>query len=362
MPARTAFLGAAFAIAAVTAALVFTSSLQHLVRRPRLLGYPWDAAIAADPSNLDRLAASLPRDVVAGSWKGTIFARVRVDGLLISAFVSRGPPASIIEGGVPRAADEIALDPRTIDRLGKNFGDWVSVAGDRGANGAAPHPELHRMRVVGSFAVPRLPFQENENAAQGAAVTPAGYSLVSKDARYDALLVEFRAGVNDIDAVQRLKDATAPLAFAVISTQRVGAVRAVQRISAVPWFLGGVLVFLAVGTLAHTLLITIRLRRKDLAILQTLGFVGRQIRLSVAWFAVAIVAPALALGLPLGIVAGRWGWRLFAQYLAVVPEPIAPAAAVLIVAVAVPTLANVIAAVPAQIAARARPSKVLRTE
>ena len=157
--------------------------------------------------------------------------------------------------------------------------------------------------------------------------------------------------MDPIDGVQRLKEATGGRAFAVISTQRVGAVRGVQRISTAPWFLGGVLGFLAVGTLADALLLTIRRRRRDLAILKTLGFVGGQVRATVAWLAAAIVAPALMLGLPLGIAAGRWGWRLFAKYLAVVPEP-----------VAVVAVAAIIAAAPAQIAARVRPARLLRTE
>ena len=91
-------------------------------------------------------------------------------------------------------------------------------------------------------------------------------------------------------------------------------------------------------------------------------FVGRQVRATVAWLAVTIVAPALVLGLPLGIAAGRWGWRLFARYLAVVPEPIAPAAGTLIIAVAVVAVTTVIAAAPAQLAARVRPARFLRTE
>lgn len=362
VPARTAFLGATFAIAAVTAALVFAASLNHLVRTPRLLGYSWDAAVVADPPHLDDIAVSLPRELVTDTWRGTFFAQLRVDDLRLDVFVSEGPPASIIEGRIPGAPDEVALDPKTLDQLAKGLGDTVSVADTPGANGSASQPVVRRMRIVGSFAVPRLPFQANENAAQGAALTPAGYSSVSKNAELDALYVKFRAGVDRIDGVQQLKEETAGRAFAVVSTQSVGAVRGVQRISAVPWFLGGVLAFLAVGTLAHALLLTIRRRRRDLALLKTLGFVGRQVRFTVAWFAVAIVAPALLLGLPVGILAGRWGWRLFARYLAVVPEPIAPVAGALIIAVAVVAVANIIAAVPAQVAARTRPASVLRAD
>jgi hypothetical protein len=64
----------------------------------------------------------------------------------------------------------------------------------------------------------------------------------------------------------------------------------------------------------------------------------------------------------LGIAAGRLGWRLFARYLAVVPESIAPAAGTLIIAVAVVAVTTVIAAAPAQLAARVRPARFLRTE
>jgi len=134
------------------------------------------------------------------------------------------------------------------------------------------------------------------------------------------------------------------------------------RISAAPWFLAVVLAVLAIGTLAHTLLLTTRHRRKDLAVLKTLGFVGRQVRATVASLAATIVAPALMLGLPLGIAAGRLGWRAFAQYLAVVPESIAPAVGALLIAVAVIAVTALIAAGAAEIAARVQPATVFRTE
>ena len=362
VPVRTAFVGTSFSIAAVTAALVFASSLGHLVQEPRLFGYSWDAAVIAQPGSLDDVADSLPRDLVADSWKGTVFASVHVDDLLLQAFASEGPPPSIIKGRTPQAPDEIALDPKTLDRLHKGLGDTVSVAGTPGVGDQASAPSSRRMRIVGSFAVPRLPFQSDENPGQGAALTPDGLASISGSGDFDAVCIRFRAGVDPIDGVQKLKEATAQDAFAVISTQRVGAVHGVERISAAPWFLAVVLAVLAIGTLAHTLLLTTRHRRRDVAILKTLGFVGRQVRATVGWLAVTIVAPALVLGLPLGIAAGRWGWRVFAQYLAVVPEPIAPAAGTLLIAVAVIAIANVIAAGAAEIAARVRPATVFWTE
>ena len=362
VPVRTAFVGTCLSIAALTAALVFASSLRHLVKEPRLFGYSWDAAVIADPGSLDALADSLPHDLVADTWKGRVFASVRVEGLLLGAFANEGPPPSIITGRSPEGPDEVALDPKTLDRLHKGLNDAVSVTGTPGEDAETSAPMSRRMRIVGSFAVPRLPFQSDENPGQGAAFTADGLSSISGNADNDGIYLTLRAGVDPIDAVQRLKETTADRAFAVISAQQVGAVRGVERIFAAPWFLGGVLAVLAIGTLTHTLLLTTRRRRKELAILKTLGFVPRQVRATVAWIALTIVAPALVIGLPLGIVAGRWGWRMFAEYLAVVPDPVAPVAGALLVAVVAVTVALVVAAGTATTAARFRPATILRTE
>jgi ABC-type lipoprotein release transport system permease subunit len=49
---------------------------------------------------------------------------------------------------------------------------------------------------------------------------------------------------------------------------------------------------LACGTITHTLLTSVRRRRRDLAILKTIGFVGRHVRATVAWQATAIAGAA----------------------------------------------------------------------
>ena len=96
-----------------------------------------------------------------------------------------------------------------------------------------------------------------------------------------------------------------------------------------PVVLSGLLVLLAVGTLAHTLVTATR-RRRDLAILKTLGFVRPQVRGTLAWQATTLAAVALLIGLPTGIAAGRWGWRIFAGQLGVLPDPEVPPLAIFI--------------------------------
>jgi predicted lysophospholipase L1 biosynthesis ABC-type transport system permease subunit len=123
-----------------------------------------------------------------------------------------------------------------------------------------------------------------------------------------------------------------------------------------------VLALMAVGTLAHTLVSSTRRRRRDLAILKTLGFARPQLRGTVAWQATTLLAIALLIGLPTGIAGGRWGWRVFAGQLGVLPDPVVPLAAILLAVPGALVLANLVAALPGRAAARTQPATVLRSE
>jgi ABC-type lipoprotein release transport system permease subunit len=71
---------------------------------------------------------------------------------------------------------------------------------------------------------------------------------------------------------------------------------------------------------------------------------------------------ALAVGIPLGAIAGRWGWRVFVNTLGFVPQPIVPMLAVLLTIPIALLLANAIASIPARAAARTQPAAALRAE
>ena len=138
-------------------------------------------------------------------------------------------------------------------------------------------------------------------------------------------------------------------------------VRDLSGVSGLPLILAFVLMLLASAIIAHTLLTSVRRRRRELAILKTVGFVARQVRATVAWQATAIAGVSLIVGLPLGLVLGRWAWTLFADQDAIAPVPVVSALTLLAVP-AVLVLANVIAAIPARAAGRTRPAEVLRSE
>ena len=81
-----------------------------------------------------------------------------------------------------------------------------------------------------------------------------------------------------------------------------------------------------------------------------------------AWQATALAAAALVIGLPLGVLAGRWAWAVFAGSAGVSAVADVPAPLVLLAVPATLALANLIAAGPGWNAAQGRPASVLRTE
>jgi len=96
------------------------------------------------------------------------------------------------------------------------------------------------------------------------------------------------------------------------------------------------------------------------ALLKVLGFVRRQVLVATCWQAITVVAVGLVIGVPLGIVAGRVVWRLFASNLGAVPVAIIPVGLLFGVCAVIVIGGLVLAAVPAAFAIRVSPAEALR--
>jgi ABC-type lipoprotein release transport system permease subunit len=118
----------------------------------------------------------------------------------------------------------------------------------------------------------------------------------------------------------------------------------------------------AVTALGLTLVASVRRRRRSMAMLRTLGFTGRQLGASVAWQSSVAVVIGLAVGVPLGIVAGRFLWDLFASKIYAVPSSTVPALAIVAIALGALVLGNLVAALPGRLAAHTPAALLLRTE
>lgn len=129
-----------------------------------------------------------------------------------------------------------------------------------------------------------------------------------------------------------------------------------------PLLLGIVVALCGAATLAHLLVASTYRRRSESGLLKALGFVRRQLAAVVFWQAATVAVAGVAVGVPLGLAAGRLIWSAFARYLGVVPVAVLPGWLIVTLAVGVVAAALAIAVIPALTAARSRPAAALRAE
>jgi putative ABC transport system permease protein len=369
VPVRSTVAGVALGLAALLAVLGFGSSLTHFVATPRLYGQDWDLTVKAGPgvdaTSAVKNATTDPN--IAGFTLGG-FAQVNVAGVDVAA-VGLEPRVgstylTLLDGRPARTATEVVLGSTTLGRTGKSIGDRVRVVvGERSAT----------MRVVGRAVFPRFAayqLSDRTGLGVGAAFTVRGIKRVLPEGDASDFvqfgLVSFKPGVDRAAAVARVKrEATvrniaSPHSF--VARLRPSDIVGYESVDRVPLVLAGLLAFLAVASATHALFVTIRRRRRDLAVFKTLGFTRRQVSSSIAWQATTIGLAALLIGIPLGIVLGRVGWTLLAHELGAVAEPIWPVGAALLAVPITLVFVNLLAYFPGRLAARTRPAVVLRSE
>ena len=147
----------------------------------------------------------------------------------------------------------------------------------------------------------------------------------------------------------------------VLTVQRPAEIVNYQSTGGTPEVLAGGLGAGAAIALALALVATVRRRRPDLALLKTLGFTGRQLAGSLASQATVTAIVGIVLGIPLGVVAGRQLWILFAHDINAVPQPAVPAS-IAFVALGALLLAIAVATIPARAAAATPAGISLRQE
>jgi ABC-type lipoprotein release transport system permease subunit len=362
VPVRTTLAGVALGVGALVAALTFGASLTHLLDSPRLYGVTWDLQLTADYDDetfADRAMAALRDDprVEAVGVGSSGSAMVEVDGRRVDAIALDSVDGDLtlptLAGRAPRGPDEVALGSRTARALGVEIGDTVDVA----IPGGQPVP----MRFVGRTVFPSV--GDASRLGEGLVATVAGAEAVSPPdlpVLYE-LFARLAPGA-DPDAVVADLNARAGTKAELQSRGEPSDIVNFGRVEAMPLVLGGILAAIAAATLAHLLLSAVRRRRRDLAILKMLGFVRAQVAATVAWQATTVVIVSLAVAVPLGVALGRWTWTLLADDLGVIARPQVPWLTLAAVVGAALILANAIALVPGQIAARTRPAADLRSE
>lgn len=382
VPIRSTILAVALGIAAVTGSVVVGESLTNLIESPGLAGFTYDALLPSDPPGeskegdlayeaqrmeqlrklpfVERFASGTALNIVIAGADSFMLAFDQT-GDIGYAIIDGRAPTDAIRDGIP----EIALGSATIRRLKLDIGDTIEFGfpshdPDEGDEGPPPEERrlTQRARIVGVVAVPPLPFAVTE-PGEGAMMTIGAVNTFEPDHGGGCCFVAFRDGIALDDAEAALEEA----GFAdVFPRTRRSDLATLERISRLPILLSAIFGIIAAAALTHVLVTAVRRRRRELAVLKTLGFVQRQVRAAIAWQVSTIALLALVIGIPAGIAMGRWGWGLVAAHFAVVPVAVAPLLILVLLGPAALILGNVVAAIPGRIAARTQPAIVLRTE
>jgi len=379
VPVRSALVGTTVAVTAVVAALVFGTSMIGLVSSPHRYGQNWDQELNLGFTGVSsafgaKLIFAVPG--LAGYAAGDK-GQIAVNGKTVPATgisPQRGSGfLTLLAGRAPSGPGEIVLGAQTLRAVHRQVGQTVRVS-IYDIEGAAGRERT--MRIVGEAVFPSFGLEglEATDLGSGALVSASLLSYPTpvtgcsaSETCYSFFLLRYRPGTNLNAAAARLTAAVTAagcplLVCSVVGDQRPGDIQDYAGIRDTPLVLGVVLTLLAVGTLAHVLLTGVRRRRRDLAVLKTLGLTRAQLLRVVSWQASALAGAALAVGLPLGILIGRWSWSLFAGSAGVAPGADVPVLLVLLAIPAVIALANLIAAGPGWAAARLRPAPVFRGE
>ena len=267
------------------------------------------------------------------------------------------PP--LLDGHPPRGRGEIVLGDSTLSQIGRHVGQAVTVWTPAGTT---------TMRIVGRMIVPSIADLFTNGLGEGAWV-PVRYfqRLKAKLAGrpneppffYQLYAVRYAPGVPPARALARLRRDFGATVLRQVPGENIVNLQSVGRF---PLVLAALAACLGAIALSNTMTVFVRRRRRDLAILKALGFSKRQNAATVAWQATSFMLAALALGLPLGVAAGRWAWYLAAAQLESAAPPVIPVLAIALIVPAALLAGNALAALPARAAVRTGPGVVLRQE
>jgi hypothetical protein len=389
VPVRSALFGNALAVAIVVATLTFGSGLTTLVSHPPLYGWNWNYALEGGPVPPQALSL-LRRDRLVAAWSSVGFGDAQVDGQTIPViFTGTHAPVSpaILSGHRIEARNQIVLGAATLAQLRKRVGDTVLVS--YGSPHDAPvYVPPTTLVIVGTATLPAVGGAQTLHTSMGTgALIPAGIEPPAMQKFFSspnptlngpaAVFVRLKNGVTPaagLRSLQRIAKA-GTRAFEALPTnlytgQNVEAlpvqypaeIENYRSIGAMPAFLAAALAIGAVAALGLTLIASVRRRRRDLALLKTLGLTRRQLASCVAWQATIAGAAGILAGIPSGVVLGRWLWILFAHQIYAVPKATVPALSLVYVGLGALVLANLVAALPGRVASRTPAALILRAE
>ena len=372
VPTRATIAGAATAVAVVVAIVVFAASLDRVVDDPRFYGsdYDYDVDFVMDDpdgargvlDDAQRIVEVLTSDPAAAAAAERRVSEIIVNGRPVTSFaLSPGPDAvrpTVADGLAPEAVDEIALGADTMNRLEVDVGDEVEVVAS-GYQG--------RATVVGQAVLPGVGLYTGHDRTAlgtGGVITLEAMGPARTDVS-ETWVVRLEPGADAEEFIARITPRLEELNHGspeFLEVARPADIQSLARLRSLPVLLAVVLVALVAATVVHAMVVAVRTRRRDLAVIQGLGATARQVRMIGVWQGVTVGSAALVFGVPLGVIAGRWFWVILAEAFGTIAEPVVPVAPLIFLVPSVILSAAALGLLPVQRSLNRQPAEVLKSE
>jgi hypothetical protein len=384
VPVRATMAGSVVAVTALVAALVFGSSLNGLTTHPARYGWNWNVAVQATggwgtftPGWLNKIVKG--QKGVQG-WSQFGFGQLSIDGSEIPAMGLETEPGRVVvepptTAGHPLGGgDQIELGTLTMRQLGVHIGSTVRVAGYAApltvvgavtlpafGTGLTDHPSLGRgamldePTLLAALDLPVHPSEKQLNTTVSSTAYPgtAAFDVSGASARRRLAATIIKQGDAQLDSAG---------SYYTLPPELGASVRDASQMGSQPLALAAAVAAAAVLALVLTIMASVRQRRRELALLKALGLRTRQIRAVVGWQTTTLLLIAIAVGVPLGVAVGNWTWTSFANSIGVVPLPVVPVISLAAGLAVLLVAGNLLALLPAGVAARIHPAATFRTE
>jgi hypothetical protein len=361
--------GAAVLVGGLVGVATIERSRDHLLAEPRLFGADWDLEMSfygiEDPQTVVEQLAGDP-DVDAVGTRSSLLAddgevAVRSDGgrsvAEPTAYVwYKGSRPPVVSEGRPPGTGEAAIGTELAGRLHSGIGDTIVVEGYDGDVA---------LRVTGWLVNPGtdeldagLVVTPDTLEAMRAQDCPSGDDSARCRIDVEGAGVAFRAGADHDEAMARLLKTQPDL----VPVPTPSIVDNLGEIGSTPWLLAGFLVLIGAAGLAHSLSVSVRRHRHDVAVVRALGLRPVQARAVVRWQAVVPALLGAGLGLVVGVLIGRVIWQRIVHGVGALVSVELSRPAVLIAPLLALGLALMLAVLAGRRVAQLRPAVELRAE
>ncbi len=360
-----AIVGCVIAVACVSGALIFDSNVKDLVDKPVEYGWPWDVAVVvgagysgAEPDTVAQALAN-NGDVESYELYG-MDPSTQIGGQGVSVlygFSNFDPPKfPIVNGRAARHGNEAVLGSKTAESLGVGIGDEISLQSTRFVAGDVVVVGIAVLPSIGPFIADRTGLGDGVFVILDQPVDDSS-ALVAINLRDGVAPTAFVEGIADVvPSWDGYTDAPLVLTKPVRSAEIIN----VSDLRSTPLLLIRLLGLALFSGFALSIIVSVRDRQRELAILRVLGFRDSELRASVRWQASMMMIVGLIFGVPVGVVLGRTAWRAFATQLGVVPRASIPISVVAVTIAGSLVLAVLAAIVPARSATRTKSGLALR--